>query len=131
MLGIRAGFIYPFPKYHATFLLGDFNTKVGTENIFKPTIGNESLNQDGNDKGVRIEKFAISKNLFVKSTMFPHRNIHKYIWSPADGKTHNQIGHILTNRRWNSSILDVRSCKGADCDTDHCLVLQEFGKNWQ
>ena len=32
-----------FPKYHMKILLGDFNTKVGKENILKPTIGNESL----------------------------------------------------------------------------------------
>jgi len=51
-------------------LLGDFNTKWG-ENIFKPTIGNESLHQDSNNNnGVRIVNFATSKNLFVKSTMF-------------------------------------------------------------
>jgi exonuclease III len=30
-------------KYHKTILLGDFNTKVGREDIFPPTIGNESL----------------------------------------------------------------------------------------
>ena len=45
------------------------------ENIFKPTIGNESLHQDGNDIGVRIVNFATSKNLFVKSMMFPHRDV--------------------------------------------------------
>ena len=39
-------FFYHFPKYHMKILLGDFNTKVGRENIFKPTIGNESLHQD-------------------------------------------------------------------------------------
>jgi hypothetical protein len=32
-----------FPKYHLTFLLRDFNAKVRRENIFKPTIGNDSL----------------------------------------------------------------------------------------
>jgi len=52
--------------------------KVGRENIFKPTIGNESLHQGSNDNGVRIVNFATSKNLVVKSTMFPHRNIHKH-----------------------------------------------------
>ena len=46
-------------------LLGDFNAKVGRENIFKPTIGNESLHQHSNDNGVRIVTFATSKNLVV------------------------------------------------------------------
>jgi len=65
-------------------LLGDFNAKMGRENIFKPTIGNESLHQDSNDNGVRIVNFATSKNLVLKSTMFPHRNIHKYNWTSPD-----------------------------------------------
>jgi len=47
-----------FPKYHTKILLGDFNAKVGRENIFKPTISNESLNQDSYDNGVRIVNFA-------------------------------------------------------------------------
>ena len=33
-------------------LLGDFNEKLGIENIFKLTIRNESLHQDSNDNGV-------------------------------------------------------------------------------
>jgi len=103
-----------FPRYHTKILLGDFNAKVGRENIFKPTIGNESLHQDINDNGVRIVNFATSKNLVVKSTMFLHRNIHKYTWTSPDGQTHNQIDHVLINRRWHSSILDVQSFRGAD-----------------
>ena len=115
-----------FPKYHMKILLGDFNAKVGRENIFKLTIGNESLHQDSNDNGVRIVNFATSKNLVVKSTMFPHRIIHKYTWTSPDGKTHNQIDHILIDRRRHSSILDVRSFRGADCDTDHYLVVPKL-----
>jgi len=42
-------------------LLGDFNTKVVGENIFKPTIGNESLLQDSNAKDVRIVNFTTKK----------------------------------------------------------------------
>ena len=61
-----------FPKYHVKILLGDFNAEVGRENIFKPTIRNESLHQDSNDNGVRIVNFVTSKNLVVKSMMFPH-----------------------------------------------------------
>ena len=91
-----------------------------------PTIGQESLHQDSNDNGVRLVNFATSKNLVVKSRMFPHRNIHKYTWTSPDGKTHNQIDHVLIGRRWHSSVLDVRSFRGADCDTDHYLVIAKI-----
>jgi hypothetical protein len=43
-----------FPKYHTKFLSGDFYAKVGREEIFKPTIGNESLDKISNDNGDRI-----------------------------------------------------------------------------
>jgi hypothetical protein len=50
------------PKYYMKILLGDFNAKVGKEDIFKPTIENESLQEISNDKGVRVVNFATSKN---------------------------------------------------------------------
>jgi hypothetical protein len=42
-----------FPKCHLKILLGDFNAKLGREDIFKPTIRNVSLRQDSNDNDVR------------------------------------------------------------------------------
>jgi exonuclease III len=44
-----------FPKYHTKILSGDFNAKVGREDIFKPTIGNDSSHEISNDNGVRVE----------------------------------------------------------------------------
>jgi hypothetical protein len=67
-----------FPRYNMKILLGDFSVKVGREDILKPTIRNESLHKIINDNGVRVVNFATSKNLVVKSTMFPHCSIHKY-----------------------------------------------------
>jgi hypothetical protein len=55
-----------FPKYHMKMLLGNFNAKVGTEDIFKPTIRNESLHEISNDDGVRLVNFATSENLSQK-----------------------------------------------------------------
>ena len=88
-------------------LLEEFNEKLGRENTFKPTIGYNSLHQDSNDNDVRIVNFATSKNLVLKRTMFLHRNLHKYTRTFSDGKTHNQIDHVLIYRTWHSSILDV------------------------
>jgi hypothetical protein len=56
-------------------VLGDFNIKVGREDIFKPTTGNKSLHKISNDNGVRVVNIAILKNVNVKSTMFPHRRM--------------------------------------------------------
>jgi hypothetical protein len=79
-------------------LLGDFNAKVGREDIFKPSIGNESLHEISNDNGVRLVNFATSNNIRDKSTMFPHCNIHKYTLTSPDGKNQIQIDHILVDR---------------------------------
>jgi hypothetical protein len=45
---------YKFPKYHMNNLLGYFGTKIGREDIFKPTVGNESLHEISNDNEVRV-----------------------------------------------------------------------------
>jgi exonuclease III len=50
-----------FHRYDMKILWGDFSVKVGRENIFKLTIGNESLHEISNDSGVRVVNFAISK----------------------------------------------------------------------
>jgi benzoyl-CoA reductase/2-hydroxyglutaryl-CoA dehydratase subunit BcrC/BadD/HgdB len=105
-------------------ILLDVNATVGRENIFKPTSGNESLDQNSNDSGVRIIKFTTSKSLVVKSTMFTHRNTHT--WTSPDWKTHNQIDHIVIDMRWHSSMLDLRSFRAADCDADHYLVAAKL-----
>jgi len=72
------GFSILFPNYHTEILLRDFNVKLGTEDIFKPTIWNESLPQGSSDTGVRITNSATSKYLVVNSTMLAHRNFHEY-----------------------------------------------------
>jgi hypothetical protein len=48
--------VWELTKYHMKILLGDFNAKVGREDIFKPTIGNESLHEL-----VMIMKLEVSK----------------------------------------------------------------------
>jgi len=65
-------------------MLGDFNTKLGRENIFKPTNKNDNLHQDSNDNSVSIKHYVTSKNPVDKSMMIPHRNNYMYTWISAD-----------------------------------------------
>ena len=51
-----------FPNYNLKILFRGFNEKLKREDIFKPTIGNESLHQDCNDNGVRIVNYAKLKS---------------------------------------------------------------------
>jgi hypothetical protein len=75
-----------FPMYHMKILLRDLNAKVGREDILKPILGNESLHETSNDNGIRVVNFATLKNL-IKSTTFPHCNMHKHTWTSPDGVT--------------------------------------------
>jgi hypothetical protein len=52
-------------------MLGNFNAKVGREDIFKPTTRKDTLHEISNDNRVAINS-ATSNNLTVKSIVFPH-----------------------------------------------------------
>ena len=95
---------------------------MGRENIFEPTVGNESLHQDSNNNGAKIVNFATSKNVFVKSMTFSHRNLHtcKYTKTSPNGKTRNQNDHRMTDRRWHSSILE---CAMYDLSGELTVIL--------
>ena len=112
-----------FPVYHTKIMLRDFNAKLGRERTFL----NWLLGMRFYIRLVTImflEQWTVphQKFLVFQSMMFPHQNIPKYTWTSPDGKTYNQIDHILTDRRCHLSILNVWAFKGADCDTDHYLA---------
>jgi hypothetical protein len=74
-----------------------------------------------NDNGVRIVNFATSKNPIVKGTMFPQRNINKTYLDVSWWKDIQSDRPYLY--RQHSIVLDISSVRGADCDTDHYLVV--------
>jgi hypothetical protein len=85
-------------------LLGDFDAKVCMEDIFKLTDGNESLHEINIDIGIKGCKVCHIQKSDCRT--FPH-NIHKFSWTPPDGKTHSQIEHNLIDGRRYSVILNI------------------------
>lgn len=110
------------PSHDLKIVLGDFNAKLGREPIYSRCIGFHSLHGNTNDNGTRLVDFATEKNLVVGSTRFARRDIHKATWVSPDGVTSNQIDHVLTDNRHKSSLLKVRTLRGANIDSDHFLV---------
>ena len=71
-------------------------------------------------------KFAISNCLDVRSTMFPYKDIHRETWYSADGKTMNQIDHVLISNRFRSALTDIRALRGPDTGSGHNLMKINF-----
>ena len=49
-----------------------------------------------------------------------------YTWISPDGQYQNQIDYILCRRRWRSSIQSAKTRPGADCGSDHELLIAKF-----
>jgi len=107
-------------------VVGDLNAKVGKENRFRPTIGPDSLHNISNNNGTRLVNFASSKGLILSSTYFPRKDIHKHTRKSPDGRTQNQIDHILINKRHGGCIQKLRSYRRADADFDHYLLYAKL-----
>ena len=100
---------------------GDFNAQVGSANPGWPKVLGKCGLGSLNDNGTRLLSFASANKLFVAGTFFRHRDIHKLTWRSPRGHC-TIIDHFLVQRRFASSIRDVRTMRGADCGSDHFLV---------
>ncbi|XP_023724036.1 craniofacial development protein 2-like [Cryptotermes secundus] len=110
------------PSNDIKVILRDLNTKTDKEKEYRGVIGTESLHDITNHNGINLIDFAESKNLIIRSTYFLQKNIHKRTWAAPDVVTFNQIDHVLMGKRFAMNILDVRTLRGANCDSDHYLV---------
>ena len=105
-------------------MMGDWNAKVGRPYQGEEGIvGKHALEGDRTDKGERFVNFCALNNLAITSTMFPHKDIHKYTWTSPDGLHKNQIDHIAVNAEFKRSVRDTRACRGADVGSDPNLVI--------
>ncbi|GFR62620.1 endonuclease-reverse transcriptase [Elysia marginata] len=79
-----------------------------------------------NQNGEKFLEFCIGNNLVIGGTIFKHKDIYKETWNSPDGKNSNQIDHAAINRRWRSSLVDVRAIRMGDIGSDHNIVLNKL-----
>ena len=64
--------------------------------------------------------------LVIANTLFQQHKGRLYTWTLPDGQHWNQIGYILHSQRWKSSIQSAEIRPGADCGSDHELLIAKF-----
>ena len=110
------------PRRDVKIVIGDMNAQVGREAMYRPVIGPNSLHAASNDNGQRCVNFAASHGMVVRSTFFPRKDIHKATWRSPDQQTENQIDHVLIDGKFFSDVINVRTYRSANIDSDHYLV---------
>ena len=65
-------------------------------------------------------------HLVIANTLFQQHKRRLYTWTSPDGQHRNQIDYILCSQRWTSSIQSAKTRPGADCGSDHELLIAKF-----
>ena len=103
------------------FITGDWNAKVGSQE----TPGAIGLGI-WNEAGQRLIAFCQENTLVIANTLFQQHKRRLYTWISPDGQHRNQIDYILCSQRWRCSIQSAKTRPGADCGSDHELLIAKF-----
>nr|KAG5699715.1 hypothetical protein BaRGS_022113 [Batillaria attramentaria] len=87
------------PRRDLKILMGDLNAKVGTDNTDRELIMGKHGTGTQNENGELFTEFCTTNDLVIGGTIFPHKTIHKTTWTSPDGRTVNQIDHIIHHRQ--------------------------------
>ena len=112
------------PKKDVLFIIGDWNAKVGSQETLGVT-GKFGLGMR-NEAGQRLIEFCQENALVIANTFFQQHKRRLYTWTSPDGQHRSQIDYILCSQRWRSSIQSTKTRRGADCGSDHELLLAKF-----
>ena len=109
-----------------TIVIGDFNSKIGNDNIdYEDVMGKFGLG-DRNERGERMLEFCQRNQLSITNTYYYHRVQHRHTWTHPDGRHKNCIDYILIDKRWKTSVRGTKVMRGADFNTSHELLLSNI-----
>ena len=84
------------PKKDVLFIIGDWNAKVGSQEIPRET-GKFGLGVH-NEGGQRLIEFCQDNALVIANTLFQQHTIRVYTWASPNGEYQKQIDCILCSQ---------------------------------
>ena len=112
------------PKKDVLFIIGDWNAKVGSQEI--PGVTGKFGLGDQDAARQRLIELCQENTLVMANTLFYQHKRRLYTWISPDGQYQNQIDYILCSQRQRSSIQSAKTIPGADCGTDHKHLIAKF-----
>ena len=112
------------PKKDVLFIIGDWNTKVGSQET--PGVTGKFSLGVRNEEGEKANRILPREQTGHSKHHFQNQKRRLYTWTSLDGQHQNQIDYILYSQRWRSSIQSAKTRPGADCGSDHELLLAKF-----
>ena len=106
------------------FIIGDWNAKVGSQET--PGVTGKFGLGVQNEARQRLIEFCQENALVIANTLFQQHKRRLYTWTSPDGWHWNQTEYILWRQRWRSSIQSEKTRLGADCSSDHELLIAKF-----
>ena len=79
-----------------------------------------------NEAGKRLIEFCQENTLVITNTLFQQHKKRLCTWTSPDGQHQNQIDYIICGQRWRSSTQSAKTRLGADCGSDHELLIAKF-----
>ena len=87
--------------------------------------------QFSTEAGQRLTEFCQENALVIADTLYQQHKRRLYTWTSPDGQYRNQIDYILCGQRWRSSIASAKTRPGAECGSDHELLVANFRHEWR
>ena len=81
------------PKKYVLFIMGDWNAKVGSQEI--PEVTGKFGLRVQNEAGKRLTEFCQENTLVMTNTLFQQHKRRLYTWTSPDGQYRNQMDFIL------------------------------------
>ena len=111
------------------FLLGDFSARVGTDHqTWEGVIGSEGV---GKCNGLLLLRKCAEHELLITNTVFRLPTRRKTTWMHPRSKHWHLTDYVIVRRKDRQDVRVTKTMCGADCWTDHRLVVSKLNQRIQ